>query len=113
MGDGRSGQSPAPVSLMAQMSQPPPPLGQPASRSLSPPSIPSSPPVMSGKAARFEQLVKTMMATMPGIPEETISRSIMELRARHGKLSGWTKGSIATAIMELINESNFKSSFNT
>lgn len=104
---------------MSQMSQPPPGLG-PAPRSLSPPSGPVtppstsvSPPVLTGKAARQELLVKKLAALLPGIQEEAIKGSIMELRAKHGKLSGWPTTRIASGIMELINESNFKSSFNT
>jgi len=117
VGEGRSRQSP--VSLMSQMSQPPPPLGL-APRSLSPPSGPVtppstsvSPPVLTGKAARQELLVKKLAALLPGIQEEAIKGSITELRAKHGKLSGWPTTRIASGIMELINESNFKSSFNT
>jgi len=96
----------------------------PAMFSVPPPSTPSlSPPMPSasvsmssasdtqavtgsqaaGKAARQEQLIRKLSEMLPGADDETIKRCINELRARHGKLSGWPTSKIATHIIEMIN----------
>jgi len=96
----------------------------PAMFSVPPPSTPSlSPPMSSvqvpmtsaaetpavsssqaaGKAARQEQLIRKLSEMLPGADDDTIKRCINELRARHGKLSGWPTSKIATHIIDMIN----------
>jgi len=79
---------PPPTSFPNMFSHPPPPA----------PSLTSS----SNKTARQEQLVKKLVAMLPGSDEETIKNCISALRVRHGKLSGWPTSKIASHIAEII-----------
>jgi len=63
-------------------------------------------PVPGGKSARQEQLIKKLSGMLPGAEENTIKHCISELRARHGKLSGWPTSKIATHIVEMINDNS-------
>jgi hypothetical protein len=55
-----------------------------------------------GKLARQEQLIKKLVAMIPGTDEATIRKCIEALRERHGKLSGWPTSKIASQIAELL-----------
>jgi len=94
---------PPPTSFPSMFSQPPP-------TSIPPPPTPSVPPPNTGsssnpgKTARQEQLIKKLVAMLPGSDEETIKNCITALRVRHGKLSGWPTSKIASHIAELIQQ---------
>lgn len=54
------------------------------------------------KSARQEQLVKKLVATIPGSTEDSIKHYIQVLREQHGKLSGWPTSRIAAEISQLM-----------
>jgi len=115
------------TSMSLLESVPPPPLGEPANSfpplfSLPPPGpppgLPPGPPPPSGetnepqqlptnaKSARQEQLVRKLSGMLPGTEEDLIKSCITELRAKHGKLSGWPTSKIATHIVQMMKENS-------
>lgn len=77
-----------------------------AAASLSPVTVPGGGGKQGPASGRQEQLVRKLAGMLPGADEETIKNCISELRARHGKLSGWPTSKIATHIIEMINDNN-------
>lgn len=112
------------TSMSLLESVPPPPLGDPGKTfpplfSMPPPGPPPGlpPPVSAepesqqpnlnqAKLARQEQLVKKLSGMLMGTDEELIKSCIAELRAKHGKLSGWPTSKIATHIVDMMKENN-------
>jgi len=96
------------TSMSLLESVPPPTLGEPPNNfpplfSRPPPGIP--PPVSGdSKSARQEQLIKKLSGMLPGTDEDLIKSCITELRAKHGKLSGWPTSKIATHIVDMMKE---------
>merc|ERR1719266_3198464 len=84
-----------------------PPPGPPPG--LGPPDTEAQPGLNQAKLARQEQLVKKLSGMLMGSDEELIKSCIAELRAKHGKLSGWPTSKIATHIVDMMKENNLSS----
>ena len=93
------------TSMSLLESVPPPPIGEPANTfpgmfSMPPPGMPppssadsqDPQPALNTKLAGQEQLIKKLAGMLPGTEEELIKSCIIELRAKHGKLSGENNG---------------------
>jgi len=68
----------------------------------------TAPQQKSNSAIRQEQLIKKLVATIPGSDQDTIKHYIQVLRDRHGKLSGWSTNKITQEILQLVHEHNNK-----
>jgi len=58
----------------------------------------------SNSAIRQEQLIKKLVATIPGSNDESIKHYIQVLRDRNGKLSGWSTNKITQEILHLMHQ---------